>query len=109
MGFHWQALGYASVQDFVANMQHSEGRQLDAFVRFIEADPGLLQTLKARQWAGFARYYNGPAYRDGFYDVKLERAYDRYAALDPAAPANASEKPRAKGRAAKPAPAEAVA
>ena len=58
-----------------------------AFVRFIEADAELLDALKARQWPEFARIYNGPAYREGLYDVKLDRAYDRYVALDPAAPA----------------------
>lgn len=65
MGYHWQALGYDSLDTFVADMQHSEGRQLDAFVRFIEADPELFAALKALQWALFARIYNGPRTRTG--------------------------------------------
>lgn len=112
MGYHWQALGYDSLDTFVADMQHSEGRQLDAFVRFIEADAELLDALKARQWPEFARIYNGPAYREGLYDVKLDRAYDRYAALDPASTATSAapvDKPRAKARSAKATPAEATA
>jgi peptidoglycan hydrolase-like protein with peptidoglycan-binding domain len=80
MGYHWQTLGYASVQDFVACMQTSEAEQLDAFVRFIKADAALLKALKASKWADFARGYNGPAYARNLYDVKLERAFARYSA-----------------------------
>lgn len=78
MGYHWQALGYASVTEFVEAMKASEGRQLEAFVRFIEADPALLKALKGRKWADFARRYNGQAYRENLYDVKLARAFERF-------------------------------
>lgn len=78
MGFHWQALGYASIDEFVAAMTASEAQQLDAFVRFIEADPALLKALKARKWDAFAKAYNGPAYRENLYDVKLARAFERH-------------------------------
>lgn len=80
MGFHWQALGYVSVDAFVADMEKSEGAQLLAFVRFIEADPALHKALKSRKWAEFARRYNGPAYQQNLYDVKLARAYDQFSA-----------------------------
>lgn len=79
MGYHWQALGYASVQAFVDCMGKSEAAQLDAFVKFIQADPALHKALKAKKWADFARIYNGPAYKTNLYDIKLARAYDRYA------------------------------
>lgn len=79
MGYHWKNLGYSSVQSFVACMQKSEQAQLDAFVKFIQADPALHKALKARKWAEFARIYNGPAYKNNMYDIKLVRAYDRYA------------------------------
>jgi len=85
MGYHWQALGYASAADFLACMEQSEGQQLEAFVRFIEQDPTLHKALKARKWAEFARRYNGPAYADNHYDIKLERAYDRFSAGEKAA------------------------
>lgn len=78
MGYHWQTLGYASAEAFFTAMSTSEGQQLDAFVRFIEADPALHKSLKSRKWAEFARIYNGPAYKENLYDVKLARAYDRY-------------------------------
>lgn len=77
MGYHWASLGYASIAEFIAAMRQSEAAQLDAFVRFIAADPALLKALKARKWADFARLYNGPAYKDNYYDIKLARAYER--------------------------------
>lgn len=78
MGFHWQALGYASAQAFMDAMNRSEGDQLDAFVRFILADADLLKALQARKWADFARRYNGPEYKTNLYDVKLARAYEQF-------------------------------
>lgn len=83
MGFHATTLGYSSVQAFVECMQRSEAEQLEAFVRFIEADPALLKALKGRKWAEFAKRYNGPAYARNLYDVKLERAYERHSGTHP--------------------------
>lgn len=78
MGYHWETLGYASAEAFATAMRESEAQQLDAFVRFIEADPALHKALKSRKWAEFARIYNGPAYKENMYDLKLARAYDRH-------------------------------
>lgn len=78
MGFHWETLGYASIEAFVDAMHRDEASQLDAFIRFIEADPELHKALKGRKWPVFARLYSGPAYKENLYDVKLARAYDRY-------------------------------
>ena len=79
MGFHWQRLGYTSVQDFVTAMSDSESQQFDAFTRFIETDPALHKALRARKWAEFAKLYNGPGYQRNLYDIKLQRAYERHA------------------------------
>lgn len=79
MGFHWSVLGYESALDYEQAMRVSEANQLDAFVRFIEADPALHKALKGRKWAAFARIYNGPGYARNLYDVKLARAYERHA------------------------------
>ncbi|TAL53829.1 MAG: DUF3380 domain-containing protein [Pandoraea sp.] len=79
MGFHWRRLGYPSVAALAKAMGASEGEQLDAFARFIETDPALHRALGARQWATFARAYNGPAYRANRYDEKLAHAYERHA------------------------------
>lgn len=78
MGYHWELMGYASVQDFVADMHRNEGAHLEALVRFIKADAGLHKALKSRKWAEFARRYNGPAYAQNLYDVKMARAYKNF-------------------------------
>ncbi|WP_022955774.1 N-acetylmuramidase domain-containing protein [Perlucidibaca piscinae] len=78
MGFHWQQLGYDSVQAFAKAMSTSEGAQLDAFVRLIKADPGLHKALRARRWTDFAKRYNGPDYRKNLYDARLQRAYEEF-------------------------------
>lgn len=81
MGYHWQHLGYASIDDFVSQMQSGEAQQLEVFCRFIEAEPALLKALKARKWADFAKGYNGPAYKENLYDTKLAAAFERHSAL----------------------------
>lgn len=78
MGYHWQTLGYASAEEFMGAMQHSEAEQLDAFVRFVKADPVLHKALKSRKWAEFAKLYNGPAYKENSYDAKLAAAFTRH-------------------------------
>lgn len=80
MAYHWERLGYASVQDFTDSMRRGEAEQLDAFVRFVLADPSLHKALKGLRWATFASLFNGPAYKDNLYDVKLSRAFTRYEA-----------------------------
>ncbi|MDR5883606.1 N-acetylmuramidase family protein [Caballeronia sp. LZ032] len=85
MGRNWERLKYESVDEFVSRMEGSEGEQLDAFVRFVAADPNLLAALKARKWVQFAKGYNGAAYAQNLYDVKLARAFERYAPTDKAA------------------------
>jgi len=80
MGFHWERLGFASVQAYSDAMRLSEGMHLDAFVRFIHTDAALHRALKAKQWSKFARLYNGQAYKENLYDVKLARAFERYSA-----------------------------
>lgn len=81
MGFHWQALGYGSISEFVENMSQDEGAQLDVLVAFIQADKRLHQAMKSRKWATFAHIYNGPAYKANLYDVKLARTYDHFTAI----------------------------
>ncbi|WP_333968604.1 N-acetylmuramidase domain-containing protein [Burkholderia cepacia] len=78
MGFHWSTLGYPDAFAFVEAMKVSEAEQLEAFVRFILADKTMLAALRAKKWAKFAELYNGTAYAENLYDVKLERAYGRY-------------------------------
>lgn len=85
MGENWERLSYSSIDEFVARMENSEADQLDAFVRFVAADAGLLSALNARKWAAFAKGYNGPDYARNLYDAKLSQAFAKYAANDKAA------------------------
>ncbi len=77
MGFNAELAGFADVERMVAAMVESEDAQLDGMAGFI-AGQGLVPHLVRRDWAGFARRYNGPAYRRNRYDEKLETAYRRY-------------------------------
>jgi len=76
MGYHWRVLGYPSIERYVELMQRSEGEHLKAFVRFIQVSPRLLKALRDRDWATFARWYNGPAYAKHNYDGRLAAAFN---------------------------------
>ena len=76
MGFNWQKLGYESVRDFVTKMYESEGQQLDAVCRYIKAT-GLDAALRRKDWAAFAKGYNGKDYQRNYYDNKMASAYAR--------------------------------
>lgn len=78
MGFNYQACGYTTVEAFVRDMFSSETKQLDAFVGFIKHN-SLDGYLKNKDWANFARGYNGPEYAANRYDVKMREAYEKYA------------------------------
>jgi hypothetical protein len=79
MGDNHRAAGYASVREFVVALTQSEAAHLDAFVAFVGADKAMAEALRKKDWATFARRYNGPAYAKNDYDGKLKRAYDRFA------------------------------
>ena len=83
MGAHWKMLGYSSADELM-NRARAGGvvGQLELMTRYIEK-AGLVGALQRRDWAAFARGYNGPAYRKNRYDTKLAAAYGRYAASGP--------------------------
>lgn len=78
MGYHWRSLGFATLQSFINSMYANEAGHLFAFQRFILVDPTLHKALQDRDWATFARFYNGPAYRANKYDTKMADAYDKF-------------------------------
>lgn len=77
MGFNHVAAGYSELQTFINAMYHSESKQLDAFVSFLKKDRGgaMQRALQAKEWAVFARLYNGPGYAKHNYDGRLRDAY----------------------------------
>jgi hypothetical protein len=77
MGFNWARDHFGSVDELVAAVQ-TEGGQLDAFARYIEADPALKASLAIGAWRDVENRYNGGGF-NGAYAAKLEAAAKRYA------------------------------
>lgn len=80
MGFNFASCGFGSLQAFINAMYDSEAAHLEAFVGFIQANPGLLRAIRAQDWTTFARLYNGTDYAKNQYDTKLAQAFRRPAA-----------------------------
>ncbi len=79
MGYHYEKLGYKSIQEFVDKMNESEEQQLEAMIRFLEVN-NLIDCLNKQKWASFALAYNGKAYKKNRYDKKLKNAYENIVA-----------------------------
>ncbi|MCJ2012728.1 N-acetylmuramidase family protein [Methylobacterium sp. J-076] len=77
MGFNAKACGFGTVEDMVAAMFESQSKQLEAFVKFIKSSK-LVSSIKSKDWKAFAVGYNGPAYADNKYDIKLANAYAKF-------------------------------
>jgi hypothetical protein len=75
MGFNHS--GWTKVRDFVFAMFESEAQHLKSFLAYCR-DSGLVSYLKKKEWAAFARGYNGEGYAANQYDVKLKAAYEKY-------------------------------
>lgn len=78
MGFNCTICGYPTAKAMFDDFLNGERAQLLAFVKFIKADSGMHKALKNKDWAEFARRYNGPAYAKNKYDTKLAAAYARH-------------------------------
>lgn len=79
MGFNHAACGENSVASFVDAMLKSEFNQLLLAGRFIRQSRPMHAALQTKDWATFAKCYNGAAYAANRYDEKLEKAYGKYA------------------------------
>ena len=77
MGAHWKWLGYGSVDALVTQARSGLAGQIELMARYIEK-AGLIKVLQSRDWATFARNYNGPAYAKYGYHRKIASAYDRF-------------------------------
>ncbi len=77
LGENFQLCGFSSVEAYVMAMNRSEGEQLKAFVSFV-INNDLVQYVRDRDWANFARYYNGPDFAINQYDIKLAAAYTEF-------------------------------
>ena len=77
MGFNHKACGEKTVSGFVEAMCRSEIDQLLLSARFINGNKVMLDALQKKNWAAFAKAYNGPAYAQNQYDVKMANAYNK--------------------------------
>lgn len=78
LGSNFEAAGYPSVQAFVYASCQSEDEQLFGFCSFVKSNSGMHRALKAKDWATFARLYNGPGYKQNAYDTKLATAFRKF-------------------------------
>jgi hypothetical protein len=92
MGSHWEWVGYSSVADMVNVARSGVPGQIDLMVRYIDK-AGLSSAIKRRDWAAFARGYNGPDYKRYGYDTKLATAYRRHLGSSTAKPPVPKEAP----------------
>lgn len=90
MGFNHKAAGFATVEEFVAAMTHSEGAGLYAMARFI-VSKGLQKHLRSKDWAAFAKGYNGAGYAQHGYHTKLAAAYAKRPASERVVPPAATD------------------
>lgn len=83
LGENHAAVGHATVQAFVDAMMLRRSEHLKAFAHFVAANPTMKKAIRDKDWAVFARAYNGPGHATNDYDGRMPRAYER---LAPAAP-----------------------
>lgn len=77
MGFNHKICGCQDVYDFVHKMSESHEKQLELMYYFMH-NSGCLKNLKEKDWAGFAKKYNGPGYAQNDYDQKLRNSYENF-------------------------------
>lgn len=76
-GAHYKLCGCESVEEMVEKMCESEHAQLELFAKFIK-NAGMLESLKKKDWAAFARKYNGPSYAKRGYHTRMAKEYAKY-------------------------------
>jgi hypothetical protein len=87
MGFNHEICGFETVGAFVDAMKESEGNHLMAFVEFVKS-VGLAEELRSKDWARFARGYNGAGYKKNRYDEKMATFYAKFSKQKNSAAAN---------------------
>lgn len=79
MGFNHSLAGFDTAVEMAIAYEESEVNQLNSLADFIIAQPNMLRALKRRDFATFAKLYNGSAYAKNKYDVKMASAEERWA------------------------------
>lgn len=76
-GFNYKLCNTASPQEFLMKMSRSERDQLDLFADFL-INTGMVEPLRKKDWAAFAKRYNGPSYASRGYHTKLAKSYAKH-------------------------------
>lgn len=76
-GYNYKLCGCQSVEDMVTKICESEFSQLEMFAVFIR-NTGMLTSLQKKDWATFARKYNGPSYAKRGYHTRMAKEYANF-------------------------------
>ncbi len=76
-GFNYQLCGCSSIEEFVELMSYSELEQLELFAALI-VNCNMVQYLRSKNWAAFAKKYNGSSYARHGYHTKMANAYRKF-------------------------------
>jgi len=82
MGFNFKVAGFSSTEAMVTEMVKDENSQLTAMANFIKEN-NLAGALQRKDWASFARGYNGKNYKLNEYDSRLAAAYATFKVILP--------------------------
>ena len=77
LGSNCVACGFNTAQEFVKYLKTGQEAHVDTFLKFVSSSPKMMNALKSKDWATFARLYNGPAYAQNKYDIALAKAYGK--------------------------------
>lgn len=78
MGANHNLVGYSSAEEMVTFLEESEDNHVIVFGKFVMANKTMHKALKKKDWATFARLYNGSGYKVNKYDEKMEKAYNEF-------------------------------
>lgn len=78
MGEHWKLFGLNSAREFEALAMSGFEGQLMLIILFL-LKKNVVKFLRLKDWAAVARIYNGSLYAKNKYDIKLAKAYAKYA------------------------------
>ena len=80
-GFNYKLCGCQTVEEMVNKVCESEFSQLEMFAVFIR-NSGMLEALRKKDWASFARKYNGPSYAKRGYHTRMAKEYAAFKNTD---------------------------
>jgi|GEM_PF-3019926 len=79
LGENYDDYKFKSVGEFVDMMKSGIDGQLEIFTRSLKKR-GLIDEMRRHDWAGIARIYNGPAYKEFNYDTQMAHSFAMFKA-----------------------------